>query len=343
MNQNSLKGLLIILVIFDHNEYAHQLFPDFLRGFSFHVLGFFALPFLREADSINLPRLRKMFFSYLYPFLWFAGSMSIVTLFFKLHFSFNDLRGMLSGMPSEMLSQILLALYSGNAILLKAATGMSLLWFLPSFFSLMLMRGLLADRKNLPRSIALLCLFFIHPFIGLLPFSMQVFFPFGLLAALYAMPLVMLLVIFQRQVYEKLQALHAIFLSVLLFSAIKYLQIQMNLTQELGFVDVANYQHWRALLVNDLEGMFGVLMLFQLARYDLSTLINACGKYSLQLYLFHAFIALVIYRLLEKYLAGTHIGFLLLLSMLATIVISLGFVTQLMKINRVQNLLFPKN
>ncbi|MBX9870273.1 MAG: hypothetical protein K2X63_10770, partial [Burkholderiaceae bacterium] len=192
-------------------------------------------------------------------------------------------------------------------------------------------------------SIVLLCLFFIHPLIGLLPFSMQVFVPLGLLPALYAMPLVILLIIFQRQVYEKLQAPQAIFLSVLLFSAMKYLQIQMNLTQELGFVDVASYQNWRALLVNDLEGMFGVLMLFQLARYDLSTLINACGKYSLQLYLFHAFIALVIYRLLEKYLSGTHTGFLLLLSMLTTIVISLGFVTQLMKINRVQNLLFPKN
>lgn len=330
MNQNSLKGLLIILVMFDHNEYAHQLFPEFLRGFSFHVLGFLALPFLREADSINAPRLKKMFFSYLYPFLWFAGGMSIINLFFKLRFSSDDL------------SQMLLTLYSANAILLKTATGMSLLWFLPSFFSLMLMRGLLTHRENWLRSIALLGLFSLHPLISLLPLSTQVFIPLGLLPAMYAMPLVLTLTVFQQQIYEKLQRLHAIFLSVLLFSCIKYLQIQMNLTQELGFVDVANYQNWRALCINDLEGIFGVLMLFQLARYDLSTLINACGKYSLQLYLFHAFIALVIYRLLEKYLAGTHIGFLLLLSMFTTVVISLGFVKQIMKIKHVQNFLFPK-
>lgn len=343
MNQNSLKGLLIILVIFDHNEYAHQLFPDFLRGFSFHVLGFFTLPFLREADSINLARLRKMFFSYLYPFLWFAGGMSILTLFLKSRSSSVGLGGMPSEMLSQLLSQMLLALYSGNAILLKGATGMSLLWFLPSFFSLMVIRALLAGRNNFQQILAWLCLFSIHPLISLLPPSTQVSIPLGLLPALYAIPLIMLLVIFQRHIYEKLPTTYAIFLSALLFSAIKYLQIQMNLTQELGFVDVANYQNWRALLVNDLEGIFGVLMIFQLARYDLSALINACGKYSLQLYLFHAFIALMIYRLLEKYFTGTHSGFLLLVSMLTTIVISLGFVAQLMKIHRLQNLLFPKN
>ena len=27
MNQNVIKAVLILLVMFDHNEYAHQLFP----------------------------------------------------------------------------------------------------------------------------------------------------------------------------------------------------------------------------------------------------------------------------------------------------------------------------
>jgi fucose 4-O-acetylase-like acetyltransferase len=69
-----------------------------------------------------------------------------------------------------------------------------------------------------------------------------------------------------------------------------------HLYNEVGFAEVADYTRPAALLLNDLECVTGVLMLFQLCRLPLGRLIEQFGRYSIQVYLFHAFIALAVYR-----------------------------------------------
>lgn len=330
MNQNSLKGLLIILVIFDHNEYAHQLFPEFLRGFSFHVLGFFSLPFLRSAEPFNVHGLKKMFVAYLYPYLWLATAMALLTAVLQHRFSITHLQ------------EFVCALYSGNALLLKRSTGMSLLWFLPAFFSLMCLRALSARQTVSASKFMIAGVVLLHPFISLIPATLQALLPLGLLPALYAMPLVLVLTYLQTNFIQSWQPGKALLVSSLLFIAAKYTQMRMNLTQELGFVDLANYHQWAALIINDLEGICGVLMLFQLARFDFPSLLKACGQYSLQVYLFHAFFALILYRLLERYSTGSSTSLLLMFSMISTILITLLFARQLEKIKLFHRILFPK-
>ena len=80
MNQNLIKGMLIILVMFDHNEFAHQLFPLFLDGFAFHVLGFLALPFLRPPEPASKAYFQKIIFRYYYPFFLITCAMAILTM-----------------------------------------------------------------------------------------------------------------------------------------------------------------------------------------------------------------------------------------------------------------------
>lgn len=330
MNHNNLKGLLIILVIFDHNEYAHQIFPDFLRGFSFHVLGFFVLPFFRSAENISLDKIKKMAVAYLYPYVWLSLGMLILS-------SILQQRSLLSATGN-----FLPALYSGNAIQLKASTGMALLWFLPSFFSLMVLRAYLASLNHVISACVIFSIACAHPLISLIPPSLQSYIPLGLLPALYAFPLIFLIVFFQEKLISKIEKNTALTLSALLFLLVKYFQIKMNLTQELGFVDVSNYHQPVALFVNDLEGISGVLLMLQIARIPLSTLIESCGKYSLPIYLFHAFFALMSYRLLERFFDDYPSPLRLALSMIATIGITLTFAIQLYKMEKLRSVLFYK-
>ncbi|MDO8728489.1 MAG: hypothetical protein Q7K26_01210 [bacterium] len=330
MNQNILKGLLIILVIFDHNEYAHRMFPYFLQGFSFHVVGFFALPFLRPADPITKKTLGKFFFSYYVPFFWMVCCLATITMQIKQNFSSVDFQN------------LLIALYSGNSTILKKVTQMSLLWFLPSFLSLMLLRGLIKEINATAIKIVLGIFVVLHFFIGSISSELRNYLPLGLLPTLYVIPLIILIVELHQRIFEKIQRFQAAILTISAFLIVKYFQISMNLSQELGFAEVADYKNIPALIVNDLEAITGVLLLFQLARFNLGSLIEKCGMNSLQVYLLHAFVALVIFKSLEKF-PYIMLDLRLALSLILTIIVSSLIAKSAMNNSSIKRYLFPKN
>jgi hypothetical protein len=90
---------------------------------------------------------------------------------------------------------------------------------------------------------------------------------------------------------------------------VKYLQVRGHLYNEVGFAEVADYTRPFALLLNDLESVTGVLMLFQLCRLPLKSFIEQFGRYSIQVYLFHAFIALGVYKAVLLLPAGAAVHF----------------------------------
>lgn len=234
-------------------------------------------------------------------------------------------------------------LYSGNADLLKSVTQMGLLWFLPSFISVVAIRSLIEQRGAGVKAAALALLGVVHLFIGTVAATVQDFLPLGLLPALYIVPLAYAGVALQRALFERIGTTSAIVLSGALFVAVKAWQMHLRLSNEVGFAMVADYTDLLALLVNDLEAVSGTLMLFQLARLDVHGLIGACGKYSMQIYLFHAFVALGIYKLLTEFAADAAPELLFPLSMLATILLTLALAYALMRLAPLRRLVFPRS
>src|SRR6478672_8405589 len=75
------KALLILVVVIDHNDVAHALFPATFRPLTFHVLGFLLLPFL-----VRQPRLSWMFVLDRFARYWvpYLSIMTVSSLLFWL-------------------------------------------------------------------------------------------------------------------------------------------------------------------------------------------------------------------------------------------------------------------
>ncbi|MFC5460207.1 acyltransferase family protein [Massilia niabensis] len=330
MNQNILKGILVLLVVLDHNEYVRSLLPRLLDGFTFHVVGFLMIPFLRPTAPWSKDYLTYLFRLY-FPFFVFVTVMAILDAWLT---------------PVTAASQAglwLHALYSGNSHILQQVTQMALLWFLPSFIALVTLRTAIenAGQAGKVAAIALLCL--AHPFIGTIAREAEHYLPLGLLPAVYVVPLAYLGVLLHRKVYERMAPLAALLVATGIAAAVKYAQVQAGLHAEIGFAEVADYRQPYALLLNDLEAVTGVLMVFQLARLRLGSFLERCGKYSLQVYLFHAFVALAVYKGLQRFAADWPLGLLFAVSLLLTVLISAALARVLAEQPLARRFLFPRS
>jgi hypothetical protein len=330
MNPNVLKGLLIILVILDHNDFARSVIPGFLRAFSFHVVGFMALPFLRDTMRPFTAQFAQYTFRLYYPFALVTCALSVAAW-------------IAAGTPaSAQIQSTVLALYSGNWKVLDQTTGLALLWFLPSLISLLFLRALI---ESLPRYagamlLAMACV--AHFFVGKISPAAQAYFPMGLLPAIYVLPLAYVIASIHKGVLARVPTWLAISCTLALFVAVKLVQMRMNLTNEIGFLQVASYTRPWNVLVNDLEAVTGSVMMFQLARALDSKLVATCGQYSMQVYLIHAFVAAAIYKLLGLLPAGSPL-LAFPLSLALTVVLSAALVTFLLRFSVVRRFVFPRS
>jgi len=329
MNQNLLKGMFILLVIVDHNDFARSIIPGFLKGFAFHVMGFMMIPFLRPAGPLDRRFMQYLFRLY-YPFLLITTIMSVIVAFIT---------------PVPALVQAgrwALALYSGNSDILKETTHMALLWFLPSFIALIVLRTCLENVFLWLKIAGLLMAWFIHPFIGNMAPATQDYLPLGLLPALYVLPLAYLGIFVHRTYFQKLGTANALIQSILLFVVVKAIQMHFGYTNEIGFAAVAGANDWPAMLCNDAEAVSGVLMLFQASRLQSGRLIESFGQYSLQVYLLHAFIAFAVYRLTLA-VSPLPVSVLLafLLTLLATALLTLALAWAIMALPGIRRFVFP--
>jgi fucose 4-O-acetylase-like acetyltransferase len=330
MNLNLLKGMLIILVVIDHNDFSRSLFPAFLLGFGFHVVGFMTIPFLKPAVPLDRNFANYLFRQY-WPFMVVATAMSVV-MAVAAHAE-----------PAAQLKAWALALYSGNSQALKHATGMALLWFLPSFIALVALRTLIdhAAKGWKIGLVALVCV--LHLFIGAVAPAIQDTLPLGLLPALYVIPLGYLGVLAQRSVFERLRPALALAVAAALFVPVKYLQMRAHLYNEVGFAIVADYTRPVALLLNDLEAVTGVLLLFQASRLRMPRLIESCGRYSMQLYLFHAFVAMAVYKAALVVGGKAPVAVLFAVSASLTVLLTLALARRVADSRLAQRFLFPRS
>jgi fucose 4-O-acetylase-like acetyltransferase len=325
MNLNALKGILIILVIVDHNDLSRSLFAGFLYGFGFHVAGFLTIPFLKPAAPLDRD-FAAYAFRLWYPFMVVASVMALLMALATHADGLQHLRAWAH------------ALYSGNAVALKQATGMYLLWFLPSFVALAVLRGAFARGGAWMLVAAAVA---VHPFIGSVAAQVQAYLPLGVLPALYVIPLGAAGAWLHQRWLARMPVGVALLLALAVFVPVKYLQMQAHLYNEVGFAEVADYTRPLALLLNDLECVAGVLALCQLCRLPMPRLLEACGRYSIQIYLFHAFVALAVFKAVQLLHLPTVAAFAL--SLATTVVLTLLLARALAGNRLAQRFLFPRS
>jgi fucose 4-O-acetylase-like acetyltransferase len=331
MNHNIVKGLLILLVAIDHNDFARDVIPGFLRGLSFHVVAFMALPFIRPALPLNTAAIRKHFFRLYYPFFVFAcvtaGGYWLST-----------------GRPfGDALVDLLHALYSANVVSLKAATNMALLWFLPSLFSLLIVKGMIEGAARPLKLFLVVAVLVCHPLIGAASGLTQHYLPLGLLPAVYIVPLVYVIAFLHLKTFEPMPRKIAFLVSALLFAGVKHAQIQLGLSQEVGFVLVSDYRSPLALLVNDLEAITGTLLVFQMSRFHLGSFCESLGKFSLQVYLFHAFIGAALFVTIKRMPIAIDLTVALAVSVLLTLWASMLVARGVFGTKHLKSALFPED
>jgi fucose 4-O-acetylase-like acetyltransferase len=120
------KGLLILVVAIDHNDWFRQLAPQVFGPLTFHVIGFFLLAFSFTKNPLSLQFMVDRAARYLLPF-WWALALSALAYGFVYK----------SGLSGQtLLENFLLAASIGSASLVKTSSGLFMLWFLPCLFGL---------------------------------------------------------------------------------------------------------------------------------------------------------------------------------------------------------------
>lgn len=144
----AIKGVLLSLVILGHNHFFVKSFSDgcWLWLYSFHVSGFFILPFFYSDHPISLFRVWINCKRLLWPY----------TYMFAILFLVNWLV-----LKKASLDMGLLYTYvTGNFYELRNYTGFQYLWFLPAMFSMIVIKDVYASSKLvIRRTILLLGLF----------------------------------------------------------------------------------------------------------------------------------------------------------------------------------------
>lgn len=281
---DALKGLLIIIVVMDHNDLLRLLAPDLFRPLTFHVLGFLVLPFLLPVKPVDRHFFRDRLIRYLVPFWWV---LSFAALMYAVAFRNGHELG-------SIVIDWLAAAAIGSAPLVKTASGFYYLWFLPCLAGLVLLLTLFQSLnlhwRYASGAIMALC----HASITAFPAVFLTYVPFGLLIVVWVFPLGLLL----RRVMTNTTALRMRYwiLAVFLGSYSYLMAIRLNL--EIMVLDLRSITEPLLFLLQDVNALSGVLVAIWLAaKLKNLRILKLCGQHSLMIYLLHPLIFFLGYKL----------------------------------------------
>lgn len=276
-NLNVVKGVYIVLIVLGHNIVLTKNIEG-LFGFlySFHVFGFFFLPFIYVAKPFQVGKLVDYFVRYFVPYTW-VGSFSAVIYFFYSEFGFFG--GALIGFAKGWVL--------GNAHALKTGTGFQFLWFLPTLFCVVVLRMFIVDQCPLVQRILKLIFLFFHITIGVFADQVINYFPFGLGAALYVF---FLCLVIESLVVLVGRSIVNIFVSGALWCFFSIIAFKYNYLVNLGWMSVPSIFQARELVVLDIIAISSFVFIKNLSFYLRCEYLECLGKHSMGIYLFHPFI-----------------------------------------------------
>lgn len=274
---DALKGLLMLLVVMDHNDLIRAFVPELFKPLTFHVVGFLILPFLVPVKSLSQRQLFDRAVRYLVPF-WFVLTLAaaIYTLLIR-----QD------ATVGTVAADWLAAAFIGSAPLVKTSAGFYYLWFLPALFGLVYVLSIFDAMKRSAQIVCALASLGCHAFITLVPLELHKYMPFGLLIVLWVLPFGMLmrLAVNSKIIYRARAVLIAVFVAsygalVARGQNIEVMTLELHpVTDPLLFI------------LQDVSAFTGVLVAMWTAMHlKRIRFLNAMGRHSLMIYLFHPLI-----------------------------------------------------
>ena len=166
--------------------------------------------------------------------------------------------------------------------------------------------------------------------------------PMGILTAFYILFLAVIIKFLYINYISNLKIKIRVLGLLFVFILIKLLQIKLNFSQEIGFLQVSTITEPLGFVINSLESIIGVLLVYAISSIPLKGFLNDVGKYSLQIYLFHAFFAAFIYKILI-FTFNEHNVLIWLASIILTAGVSTVVAVKTMKNRMLLRYLFPKD
>lgn len=287
-NADRIKGALIVIVAADHNDWFRLLVPSLFEPLTFHVLGFFLLAFSFGAKTWSFRFLADRVARYLVPYWW---ALTAASLAFFLIFRGN-------ASPNDSLVAWALAAIIGNAPFVKAASGLLMLWFLPSLFGLACLLALFNSlHSSRMRYLAAGLAIVAHLTIPILPRLSMLWLPFGLAIA---MNIFVLGLVWQRLLNCRLPKFWGPIVTVFFVTSYGALVLrQAHL--EIATLELVGINAPWILILQDVSGMAGVLTVLWLVGLPFRLQwLEAIGKNSLLVYLLHPVAYVVLEILLSK-------------------------------------------
>jgi len=292
-HSNAVKGILVLIVVMDHNEWLRSVAPDLFKPLTFHVLGFFLLAFAIPPKGLSLDFIRDRVIRYMVPFWWMLAIYAAL---------FAVLVGRHEAGLERWVAWLMAALI-GNAPYVKASAGTLILWFLPALLGLNLfIAGFDSVSSRVGKSLAVGVAAAFHLAVPLISMAWLMRVPLGVGIVLH----VFILGLVWRAMLSWRMAGWVWLLLGLSFLLSYGILAARSQNIEIATLDLVSPLKPGLFLLQDVAGVAGVAMVVLLACWagGLKWL-NALGQQSLLVYLIHPLLYQAMYKVLPGDRAGS--------------------------------------
>lgn len=318
---NSLKGLLILIVLADHNDFLRRSVPLIFTGLTFHVIGFFVLYLLalRDKSYTLLSTVKKALNLYKSYLIFLSAGVLLLAV-------------KNSTVPS--FDAVLSAIYTGNFFEIKSIAGAGMLWFIPSFVTFMFVALALESRFKLALYLSvsfILCTLCFYEHL----LELSIILPAAIIHTCYIAS-ISYLVLFCLNL-QNVSSAHWF----ILFSLVKGYQMIFSVNQEVGSFELSTTTTAGFGLIGIIESVSGVMLVISIVKNLNLKILSYIGIHSLKFYLIHPLVGVGLLVLTNYFFSyrGGLIHFDIMLYML-TLAITWLLVATIVKLDFVKRIIF---
>ncbi len=271
-----IKGMLILLIILGHNGILMGKAPGLTVTsfnnylYSFHVYCFLFLPFLYNIPLFTKERIKKNFIHLYKPYTAAFLLLLLISLFSS---------------PKTNLVGIIWAYISGSEPLLKTNIGASFIWFLPTMFSLLLMRDFFMKKGKKLTGITLLSFIILslYSVFNIIPYNATNYFILGMFTAIRYLGMAILLRFLTEKYINNRLFIYIIIAFAIISSTLFFCLYNTN-----NFLIIKKVNANILLPILMFLSIINIVKL--LSNIQILNIFEKLGSISLEIYIIHVFI-----------------------------------------------------